>query len=59
MGYVFPLFKGGRKFSQNQSEVSNIPSIVEICRVNGEGLTLEPSVLRIFMGANLHYRLSS
>ena len=58
MGYVLLLFKGSRKFSQNQSEVSNIPSIVEICRANGEGLTLEPSALKIFPGANLHYRLS-
>ena len=37
MGYVFPLFKGGRKFSKNQSEVSDIASILEICRAIAKG----------------------
>ena len=48
MGYVFLLFKGGRKLSKNQSEVSDIASVLEICSANGEGLTLEPSALKIF-----------
>ena len=57
MGYVFLLFKGGREFSKNQSEVSNIALILEICRANGEWQTPEPSALKIFTGANLHYEL--
>ena len=37
MDYVFLFFKGGRKFSKNQSEVSDIASILEICRAITKG----------------------
>ena len=37
MDYVFVFFKGGRKFSKNQSEVSDISSILEICRAIAKG----------------------
>ena len=37
MDYVFLFFKGGRKFSKNQSEVSDIASILEICQAIAKG----------------------
>ena len=37
MDYVFLFFKGGLKFSKNQSEVSDISSILEICRAIAKG----------------------
>ena len=52
------LSKGGRKFSKNQSEISHIASILEICRANGEGLTHELLALEIFPGVNLHYQVT-
>ena len=48
MDYVFLFFKGGRKFSKNQSEVSDID--IRNLPSDCEGLTLEPSALKNLSG---------